>query len=114
MTAPLKNAIDLLYYQEWQGKPVVLLSCTAGPSGGVPAVEALRPVLARIGFRPVERSISVPGFAELTGPGGFRAPAGLAAELADVLDEMANLLADADGHACACACAQSLAAGSTT
>ncbi|MFJ1594393.1 NADPH-dependent FMN reductase [Kitasatospora albolonga] len=73
LTAPLRSAIDLPYCQEWQGKPVVLLSCTAGPSGGVPAVEALRPVLARIGFRSAERSISVPGFAELTGPGGFRA-----------------------------------------
>ncbi|MFE7455791.1 NADPH-dependent FMN reductase [Streptomyces sp. NPDC057554] len=110
LTAPLRNAINLLSYQEWQGKPVVLLSCTAGPSGGVPAIKALRPFLARIGFRPVERSISVPGFAELTGLGGFRAPAGLAAELADVLDEMAKLLADADGRARA----QSLAAGSTT
>ncbi|MGX1883267.1 NADPH-dependent FMN reductase [Streptomyces sp. NPDC055287] len=92
-TAPLKNAVDFLH-QEWQDKPVALLSYTAGPSGGVPAVEALRPILARIGFRPAERSISVPGIAELTGPDGFRAPAGLDGELTCVLDELAKLLAD--------------------
>lgn len=94
-TAPLKNAIDFLY-QEWQDKPVALLSYTVSPSGGVPAVEAIRPILTRIGFRAAERSISVPGIAELTGPDGFRAPEGLAVELGGVLDEVAKLLADTD------------------
>ncbi|KMO99800.1 NADPH-dependent FMN reductase [Streptomyces roseus] len=94
-SAPLKNAIDFLY-DEWQDKPVGLFTYTAGPSGGLPAIEALRPILTRIGFRPAERSVRVPGIGELTGPDGFRAPAGLDGELAGVLDELAKLAADAD------------------
>lgn len=93
-TAPLKNAIDFLHL-EWQDKPVGLLSYTAGPSGGAPAIEALRPILTRIGFRPAEGSVRVPGVEDLIGPDGFLAPAGLAGELADVLDEVAKLVADA-------------------
>ncbi|MFJ9625443.1 NADPH-dependent FMN reductase [Streptomyces sp. NPDC101181] len=99
-TAPLKNAIDFLHH-EWQDKPVALLSYTAGPSGGVPAIEALRPILTRIGFRPAERSVSVPGIAELTGPDGFQAPEGLSGELADLLDELAKQLTEAEADAAA-------------
>ncbi|MET9699667.1 NAD(P)H-dependent oxidoreductase [Streptomyces sp. NPDC006529] len=94
-TAPLKNAIDFLH-QEWQDKPVALFSYTAGPSGGVPAVEMLRPILTRIGFRAAGRSVSVPGVGELTGPDGFRPPAEFAGELKGVLDELAELLAPLD------------------
>ncbi|MET3986416.1 NAD(P)H-dependent oxidoreductase [Streptomyces sp. PvR034] len=97
-TAPLKNAIDFLY-QEWQDKPVALLSYTAGPSGGVPAVEMLRPILTRIGFRAAQRSLSVPGVGELTDPADpsvFHAPADLAGDLKGVLDELTELLAPLD------------------
>lgn len=90
-TAPLKNAVDFLYH-EWQDKPVALVSYTAGPSGGVPAVEMLRPVLTRIGFRAAGRSLSIPHVGELIGPGGFDAPADAVKELADVLGELAQLL----------------------
>lgn len=99
-TAPLKNAIDFLY-QEWQDKPVAMFSYTEGSSGGVPATDALRPVLVRIGFRPTERGIAVPGVLELVGPDGFQAPAGLADELAAVLDEIAKMLADTAAEAAA-------------
>ncbi|WP_411079301.1 NADPH-dependent FMN reductase [Streptomyces sp. cmx-18-6] len=58
--APLKNAIDFLY-QEWQGKPVGLVSYSAGASGGAPAVEMIRPVLGRVGLRPAVTSLSIPG-----------------------------------------------------
>ncbi|MEU7555494.1 NAD(P)H-dependent oxidoreductase [Streptomyces sp. NPDC044571] len=89
-TAPFKNALDFLY-REWQGKPVGLVSYSGGPSGGAPAAEMLRPVLDRIGMLPAERSVAIPFIGELVdgGAGGFRAPEGLAQELAGVLDEVA-------------------------
>ncbi|MET9324005.1 NAD(P)H-dependent oxidoreductase [Streptomyces sp. NPDC003038] len=91
-TAPFKNAIDFLY-REWQGKPVGLVSYSAGPSGGAPAAEMLLPVLTRIGMVPAERSVAIPGIAGLVDPEGFRAPDGLAGQLAGVLDDVAELAA---------------------
>ncbi|MFI9720673.1 NADPH-dependent FMN reductase [Streptomyces sp. NPDC052396] len=91
-TAPFKNAIDFLY-REWQGKPVGIVSYSAGPSGGAPAAEMLLPVLTRVGMRPAERSVAVAGIPGLVGPEGFQAPEGLAEELAGVLDDVAALAA---------------------
>lgn len=85
-TAPFKNAIDFLY-REWQGKPAGLLSYSAGGSGGAPAGRMLRPVLEAVGMVPTEASVAVPGITA----DGFRAPEGLAAELAAVLEELAAL-----------------------
>ncbi|MCX5013788.1 NAD(P)H-dependent oxidoreductase [Streptomyces sp. NBC_00555] len=92
-TAPFKNAIDFLY-REWQGKPVGIVSYSAGPTGGAPAAEMLLPILTRVGMRPAERSLAVPGIPGLVGPEGFAAPEGLADELAGVLDDVAGLAAE--------------------
>lgn len=92
-TAPFKNAIDFLY-REWKGKPVGIVSYSAGPTGGAPAAEMLLPVLTRIGMLPAARSLAVPGIPGLIGPEGFRAPEGLADGLAGVLDDVAALAAD--------------------
>ncbi|MET9606135.1 NAD(P)H-dependent oxidoreductase [Streptomyces sp. NPDC006512] len=89
-TAPFKNAVDFLY-SEWQGKPVGLVSYSAGPTGGAPAAEMLLPVLTRLGMLPAGRSAAVPGINALVGDEGFEAPAGLAAELTGVLDDVAAL-----------------------
>lgn len=90
-TAPFKNAIDFLY-REWQGKPVGLVSYSAGPTGGAPAADMLLPVLKRVGMLPAERSVAIAGINDLVdGPDTFRAPEGLAGELAGVLDEVAAL-----------------------
>ncbi|MFK4066844.1 NADPH-dependent FMN reductase [Streptomyces sp. NPDC029674] len=93
-TAPLKNAIDYLQ-KEWQGKPVGLISYSAGSSGGAPAVEMIQPVLRRVGLRSARRSLSIPGIEErLAGRyGNFVATAELAAQAAAVLDEVALLAA---------------------
>ncbi|WP_405679914.1 NAD(P)H-dependent oxidoreductase [Streptomyces sp. NBC_00868] len=91
-TAPFKNAIDFLY-SEWHDKPVGLVSYSAGPTGGAPAAEMLLPVLTRLGMRPAERSVAIPGISKLVGPEGFTAPEGLAGELAGVLDDVAELAA---------------------
>ncbi|MFF8642868.1 NADPH-dependent FMN reductase [Streptomyces sp. NPDC015345] len=92
--APLKNAIDFLY-QEWQGKPVGLISYSAGTSGGAPAIEMLRPVLGRVGLRPAEPTLSVPGIEDLVGEDRhFVATPGLAERAHAVLDAVAELCAE--------------------
>ncbi|WP_371616002.1 NADPH-dependent FMN reductase [Streptomyces sp. NBC_00454] len=89
-TAPFKNAIDFLH-AEWRGKPVGLVSYSAGGTGGAPAARMLRPVLEAVGMVPAESSVAVPGIDGLVSAEGFRAPGGLAGELARVLDEVAAL-----------------------
>ncbi|MFD7261610.1 NADPH-dependent FMN reductase [Streptomyces sp. NPDC059874] len=91
-TAPFKNAIDFLY-REWEGKPVGIVSYSAGDTGGAPAAEMLVPVLTRVGMVPAGRSVAIPFIPGLVGPEGFRAPDALAAEVAGVLDDVAELAA---------------------
>ncbi|MFJ8213684.1 NADPH-dependent FMN reductase [Streptomyces sp. NPDC096033] len=90
-TAPFKNAVDFLY-AEWQGKPVGIVSYSAGGSGGAPAAEMLLPVLTQVGMVPAARSAAVPGVLGLLGADGFAAPEGLAAEVSGVLDDIAALV----------------------
>ncbi|MEU8434231.1 NAD(P)H-dependent oxidoreductase [Streptomyces sp. NPDC029216] len=90
-TAPFKNAVDFLY-SEWQGKPVGLVSYSAGGTGGTPAAEMLLPVLTQVGLVPAARSVAVPGVLGLLGAEGFEAPEGLAAEVSGVLDDIAALV----------------------
>ncbi|MER7733710.1 NAD(P)H-dependent oxidoreductase [Streptomyces erythrochromogenes] len=91
-TAPFKNAIDFLY-NEWKGKPVGIVSYSAGPTGGAPAAEMLLPVLTRLGMLPAEHSVAIPGIPKLIGAEGFEAPETLADELAAVLADVAELAA---------------------
>ncbi|MEU9798340.1 NAD(P)H-dependent oxidoreductase [Streptomyces sp. NPDC051000] len=95
-TAPFKNAIDFLY-REWRGKPVGIVSYSAGPTGGAPAAEMMRPVLTRLGMVPAERSMAVPGINALVGEAGFEAPEGLADELTGVFDDIAALAKEPAG-----------------
>ncbi|MFJ2745490.1 NADPH-dependent FMN reductase [Streptomyces sp. NPDC087440] len=90
-TAPLKNAIDSLY-AEWQDKPVGLISYSAGPSGGAPAIEMLRPVLERVGLRPAAPTLSVPGIEGLVEGGAFRAAPEFETGAGAVLDGVAELV----------------------
>ncbi|MEV7582999.1 NADPH-dependent FMN reductase [Streptomyces erythrochromogenes] len=91
-TAPFKNAIDFLY-DEWKGKPVGIVSYSAGPTGGAPAAEMLLPILTRLGMLPAEHSVAIPGIPKLIGAEGFEAPETLADELAAVLADVAELAA---------------------
>ncbi|MEU3464521.1 NAD(P)H-dependent oxidoreductase [Streptomyces sp. NPDC006733] len=89
-TAPLKNAIDTLY-REWQDKPVGLISYSTGSSGGAPAVEMIRPVLARVGLRPAAHTLSIPAIEDhLDEAGRLRATAGLADQVQAVLAGIAR------------------------
>nr|WP_239069493.1 MULTISPECIES: NAD(P)H-dependent oxidoreductase [unclassified Streptomyces] len=91
-TAPLKNAIDSLY-QEWQGKPVGLISYSTGASGGAPAVKMIRPVLSRVGLRPAAHTLSIPAIEDhLDEAGHFRAAPGLTGEARAVLAGVARLV----------------------
>ncbi|WP_060180955.1 NADPH-dependent FMN reductase [Streptomyces sp. IMTB 1903] len=91
-TAPFKNAIDFLY-NEWKGKPVGIVSYSAGPTGGAPAAEMLLPILTRLGMLPAAHSVAIPGIPKLIGAEGFEAPEALPGELAAVLADVAELAA---------------------
>lgn len=53
-----KNAIDFLY-REWNGKPVGLVSYSAGNSGGRPAARMLAPVFEVVEMRPSKSSVAI-------------------------------------------------------
>ncbi|GAA0277457.1 hypothetical protein GCM10009527_087300 [Actinomadura nitritigenes] len=88
-SAPLKNAVDHLQ-REWAGKPVGLISYSAGASGGAPAIEMLRPVLKRVDLRPVATTLSLRFIDEHVGEDGrFRPAPEQTGALAGMLGELA-------------------------
>ncbi|MFI1568176.1 NADPH-dependent FMN reductase [Streptomyces sp. NPDC020490] len=94
--AALKNAIDHLHH-EWQNKPVGLISYSAGTSGGAPAIEMLRPVLAMVGLRAAEPTLSIPAIDDhADGEGRFRATPDLEARTQAVLTAVAELVPAAE------------------
>jgi NAD(P)H-dependent FMN reductase len=91
-TAPLKNALDFLY-DEWQDKPVGLISYSAGASGGSPAITMLLPVLHRLGLRPAAPTLSVPAIYDRLGPERrFLPTPSLTADALAVLDAVTSQL----------------------
>jgi len=58
MTAPLKNAIDFLF-QEWQYKPVGLVSY-GGISGGLRAAQQVKQVVTTLKMMPLPEAITLP------------------------------------------------------
>lgn len=89
-TAPLKNALDYLV-QEWDGKPVGLVSY-GGLSGGTRAVVALQPVLANLGLRGVHANVEIAWVAEHVHAGAFAASDRHDRALEAQLSELAQLL----------------------
>lgn len=57
-TAPLKNAIDYLH-NEWRFKPLGFVSY-GGLSGGLRAVQSLKPVVTTLNMFPVSVSVALP------------------------------------------------------
>jgi NAD(P)H-dependent FMN reductase len=57
-TAPLKNAIDYLH-SEWAYKPVGFVSY-GGISGGLRAVQSLKPVVTTLSMFPLPASVALP------------------------------------------------------
>lgn len=66
-TAPLKNAIDFLW-REWNDKPVALVGY-GGVSGGIRAMQSLKPVLAAVRLRLVAE-VPIPFVHERAGADG--------------------------------------------
>jgi NAD(P)H-dependent FMN reductase len=71
-TAPLKNALDFLH-AEWSHKPVGLVSY-GGVSGGLRAVQALKPVLAALRMMPLVEAVPVPNVAQFIDDDGRFSP----------------------------------------
>lgn len=83
--AGLKTAIDS-FHAEWATKPVGFVSY-GGLSGGIRAVEHLRPVFVELHGAPVRDAVSLHSFPELFGADGRPADGGAAAAAAGVLTD---------------------------
>lgn len=88
--AALKNALDYLFV-EWRDKPVGFLSY-GGVSGGLRAVQSLKPVVSLLGMPTPMNAIAVP-FAPtyVDDSGVVHLPDEIAASGAQMLDEMKDL-----------------------
>lgn len=71
-TAPLKNALDYVF-QEWQNKPVALVSY-GGASGGMRAVQLLKPVLQALTLVAIPEAVSIAMFAQYINAEGVFTP----------------------------------------
>lgn len=86
--AALKNAIDW-HHTQWHAKPVGFVSY-GGISGGLRAVEHLRPVFAEVHAVTVRDTVSFHNAGELFGPDGRpKDPAGPEAAATVMLDQLA-------------------------
>ena len=88
-TAPLKNAIDYLYY-EWNYKPVGLASY-GGISGGQRAAYAIKPALVALRMVPVDDAVAIRDVRRHIVDGVLQPEDGQARAAASMLDELAKL-----------------------
>lgn len=86
--ASLKNAIDYLH-REWNYKPVSFVSY-GGVSGGMRAVQSLKPTLTALGMYPLAEQVAIPAFQQYLDDNGIFQPA---AGLDDVAKSMLSNLA---------------------
>lgn len=85
--APLKQALDVSG-DEWSAKPVAFVSY-GGRSGGLRAVEQLRPVVSELRGTSIPDGVSFHDVAQLIGAdGALDAPAGSGEAAAAMLDEL--------------------------
>lgn len=89
MPAPLKNALDFLYW-EWQHKPVGFVSYSGGVSGGTRAVEQAKQIVSTLAMLPVPAMVNLPRIDSLVVDGRFEPPVGAG----DTLHGMADRLVD--------------------
>jgi len=88
-SAPLKNAIDFLV-KEWGFKPVGLVSY-GGISGGIRAVQALKPVLTGLQMFVLKEAVVIQFVASLIEDDGhFEPTASIANSVKPMLDELAR------------------------
>lgn len=94
-SAPLKNAIDFLW-NEWNDKPVALVGY-GGVSGGLRAMQAIKPVLSAVKLHPVAE-VPIPFVHDRVEDGGVEANEAMERGARGALDElhrMAQVLAPA-------------------
>ena len=87
--AALKNALDYLN-REWAYKPVGLVSY-GGISGGLRAVQALKPVLAALRMVPVVDAVTIPMVRTMLRDDEFEPTDIVAASAKTMLDELVKL-----------------------
>jgi NAD(P)H-dependent FMN reductase len=84
--AALKNAIDYLH-QEWANKPVGFVSY-GGQSGGMRAVQMLKPVLTCLRMLPLTDQVAVANYAQYVHDGRFEPGADAEHACRTMLDEL--------------------------
>ena len=84
--AGLKNAIDYLH-QEWARKPVGFVSY-GGVSGGMRAVQLLKPVLTCLRMLPVTEQVALANYAQYLHDGRFEPGADAGFACRTMLDEL--------------------------
>ena len=90
-TAPLKNALDYLYY-EWNYKPVGLVSY-GGVSGGLRAAYAIKPALTALRMVPIDDAVTISRVRRHIVDGRLQADEMHAESATEMLDELAKLSA---------------------
>jgi NAD(P)H-dependent FMN reductase len=89
--AALKNAIDYLN-REWAYKPVGLVSY-GGVSGGLRAVQAIKPVISALRMTPAVDAVPIPMVHSMMRDGVFEPTDIVAASAKTMLDELVKLAA---------------------
>jgi NAD(P)H-dependent FMN reductase len=87
--AALKNAIDYLN-REWAYKPVGLVSY-GGVSGGLRAVQALKPVISALRMTPVLDAVTIPMVRTMMHDGTFEPNDIVSVSVKAMLDELVKL-----------------------
>jgi len=88
-TAPLKNAIDYLN-REWAYKPVGFVSY-GGVSGGLRAVQAIKPVVSALRMAPVVDAVTIPMVRTMVDEDGFHPNDIVASSVKIMLDELVKI-----------------------
>jgi NAD(P)H-dependent FMN reductase len=94
-SAALKNAIDYLY-EEWAYKPVGFVSY-GGISGGMRAVQLLKPVLSCLRMIPLADQVALANFAQFLNGGIFKPDEAAGIGCATMLAELCRTLAVVGG-----------------
>jgi NAD(P)H-dependent FMN reductase len=87
--AAVKNAIDYLN-REWAYKPVGLVSY-GGVSGGLRAVQALKPVISALRMTPAVDAVTIPMVGAMMNDGAFEPTEIVQASAKVMLDELVKL-----------------------
>lgn len=87
--AALKNALDYLN-REWAYKPVAFVSY-GGVSGGLRAVQAIKPVVAALRMTPIVDAVTIPMVKSMVDDDGFRPNDIVSASAKPLLDELVSV-----------------------